>query len=128
MFNDIMEQFEKISPDALKGSDMECLDTFKWRSNGGAFYAVDNMSTNHLYYVLTVIWNRIVPSKLVPYKPFEFTDFYDNKYLESAIKYMLPELMTRDTTLKQNEDLHFMLDYLKTHQPDGTEIEYIKSV
>lgn len=90
-----------------------------WRDRQGQFHRPQDMATRHLFYTLRMIWNHSMPlpARLLPYKSYEFTQFYTNSYMQTAVGRLTRELATRrDITPSWKRDLEHMINWLTTHQ------------
>lgn len=86
-------------------------DGFKWKDRYGEFWDISDMRTDHLYYVIRMIWNHSAPDhlKLKPYKGYKFGSYYSVAYMKASVENMLNELSNRpDLTYKMKADLLFM--------------------
>ena len=93
---------------------------FAWRDSSGTFHDIARMETRHLFNVLVMIWNHTMPddAKTHDYKRYSFSAFYAPRYMQSAIKAILPELSARlDVTFAQAQRLEKMAAYFKENQP-----------
>lgn len=95
---------------------------FRWRDRKGNFHYVTDMDSRHLFYTVRMIWNHSAPEnvKLKPYKKYNFSKFYSNKYMANAIRCMTKELSLRDdlNEIWVNELLHM---YNHIHNIKGIE-------
>lgn len=86
-------------------------DGFKWKDQYGKFWDLADMRTDHLYYVIRMVWNHSAPDhlKLKPYKSYKFGNYYSVEYIKVAVEHMWKELSTRpNLTYKMKADLSFM--------------------
>lgn len=70
---------------------------FRWRDQHGKLHSPILMGTRHLYFTVVMIWNHTMPyeARTHNYKEYRFGPFYSPSYLETAIRWMLPEVLRR---------------------------------
>ena len=93
--------------------------TFKWRTAGGKeFLKPSDMTTQHLYSTLRMIWNHKMPeaARMYPYIEHEFSAYYTDKYMKLAIRQLALELATRRLTKGMKEGLEHMIRWLARDQ------------
>ena len=73
------------------------MNTFRWRQRGGQLWLPADMSTQHLWFTLRVLWNHAVPDdrRLTPYRSYEFGPSYTTDYLDTAWLELGREIRTR---------------------------------
>lgn len=74
------------------------ITTFKWRSQDGRYWTVHQMDTRHLFFTLRMIWNHTAPVtwRFIPYKRYDFSDYYTTEYMRNAVIMIINELVKRD--------------------------------
>lgn len=85
--------------------------SWKWRDRQGYFHEVFDMKTSHLFFTLRMIWNHTMPEdvKLKPYRCYNFSAYYTNKYMKEAIFNIGAELFKRtDLSQTQLAELQYM--------------------
>lgn len=86
---------------------------FAWRDRFGNFTKPKNMQTRHLFYTLRMIWNHSMVLKFEPYNKYDFSPFYTNEYMATAIKHIVAELKTRpDIQPDWQHQINQMVSYL----------------
>jgi len=84
---------------------------FYWR-NKGTVTAVTEMTTDHLFYTIRMIWNNTMPEP-VPDNPkfYSYGPNHSDEYLAEALKHLSAELFTRDDIKAfQEEQLEWMIE------------------
>lgn len=83
---------ERIDPSASPPLD------FRWRDRNGEFHRPCDMTTQHVFYVLRMIWNHSMPSELQmePFRRYAFDSFYTDEYMKTATLALGTELCRRD--------------------------------
>ena len=77
------------------------MDTFRWRQRGGQLWLPVDMSTQHLWFTLRVLWNHAVPKdrRLIPFRAYEFGPSYTAEYLDTAWLVLGKEILSRQAML-----------------------------
>jgi len=91
------------------------IQAFRWRDRKGNFFLPSEMQTRHLFYTLRMIWNHTMPldAQFKHFKKYEFSKFYTEDYLKSAVYYITNELAVRDDIKPAWEkELQTMINYL----------------
>ncbi|QIG73282.1 hypothetical protein EVC02_061 [Rhizobium phage RHph_N17] len=69
---------------------------FRWRDSTGQDWLPEEMETRHLFFTVCMIWNHHMPIKTHPhYKRYTFGPFHNERYLQTAIRMLLPVLINR---------------------------------
>lgn len=101
---------------------------WKWRTQDGRHLRVKEMTTDHLFHVILLIWNHTMPesAKFRPYREYEFGAFYTKKYLVAAVQHMATELVARkDVTPGQRTILEQMMLWLERNQVEMEDVMQI---
>ena len=71
--------------------------SFLWRDRRWNLTPVKDMTTQHLFFTLRMVWNHSAPQayRIEPYKRYHFGTFYTNKYIRDATRSIALELSTR---------------------------------
>ncbi|KER02851.1 hypothetical protein LGZ99_17350 [Photorhabdus temperata] len=71
---------------------------WRWKTHSNELLTPSEMSTDHLFYTLRMIWNNFMPTgvRVGDVKLYEFDAFYTPQYMKNAIKYIATELTHRD--------------------------------
>lgn len=100
----------------------EVATVWKWRCKNGIRMRPSKMETRHLFFTLRMIWNNTMPSHMhVGYKPiyYQFSEYYTDKYLKEAIRYLSLELVKRnDMKPSWKKELNKMISFFdkRDHQ------------
>lgn len=89
---------------------------YRWITAKKDALCVCQMKTSHLFFSLRMLWNNLMPDP-VPDNP----RFYDlsgwrRKYIEQSLKYIMSELVTRDLSAKQINQLRWMQSKLQEYR------------
>jgi hypothetical protein len=76
---------------------LQQIEGFMWRDRQGTFHKPENMTTQHVFFTLRMIWNHSAPlgMRIKPYKQYNFGSFYTKDYMITAVYALAEELSTR---------------------------------
>lgn len=97
--------------------DYDVSHTWRWKDKKHNFYKPKDMTTQHLFNTLKMIWNHTMPVKVGVYTQYKFPEFYTDAYMKQAIKYMALELVRRNDLYPSSQmQLRFMVNWLARNQ------------
>ncbi|QIG68910.1 hypothetical protein EVB71_058 [Rhizobium phage RHph_Y55] len=69
---------------------------FRWRDRTGQDRLPEEMETRHLFFTVCMIWNHHMPVKThANYNRYTFGPYHNERYLQTAIRMLLPVLIMR---------------------------------
>lgn len=91
--------------------------TWRWKDKRHNFHYPKDMTTQHLFNTLKMIWNHAMPVKVGIYNKYTFPAFYTDAYMKQAIKYLAIELSQRQDLFPASQmQLRFMVNWLARNQ------------
>ena len=111
----LRQKMEKRFTTVVEGFQEEGKKDFVWHTKDGRDIPVSNMSTDHLFWTVRMIWNHTAPAhlRLTPYNKYQLN--FSAEYLKRAVKAMLKELRGRELTVDQEITLEWMVEVSHNH-------------
>jgi hypothetical protein len=102
----------------LYSSEVESLGEFKWRDKFGNALSLKDMTTQHLFFSLRMLWNHNTPEewRIYPYTVYNLSNM-ERSYVNEAVIALLAELEKReDLTPYFKKCMRIMYERIEQYQ------------
>lgn len=93
-----MAKLPKVRQSDVKTTESKSVSLgFLWRDRMGTYHKPEDMTTQHLFFTVRMVWNHVCPVRLQihPFKQYNFSSYYTDEYLKKSVYVLSRELSTR---------------------------------